>query len=83
MALKSNGYATWQEALTALVQENGIEDSELGDIARRARAGRHIRWEPTELSISLQVQDLIIEDLEAEIVRLRMAAGEVEPTDRA
>ena len=36
MTMNPNGYSTWQEALAALVKENGLQDSELGDISRRA-----------------------------------------------
>ena len=42
-------YETWQEALAGLVKEEGLEETELGDISKRASA--HLesreRWNST------------------------------------
>ncbi len=88
MALRRNGYSTWQEALRALVKENGLEDSELGDISSRAISrGDWERLQPnlpypdvhyTELELGLSRW---VEVLELEVQRLRIAAAEIEASE--
>lgn len=72
MALDPNGYASWQEALGALVKENGLENSELGDIARLSVIPRNLM---------VIIEKLVERNaaLEVEIIRLKIAAAETAP----
>lgn len=43
MADQAKTYDTWQEALAAVVKKHGLEDSELGDLSKKADALKQMR----------------------------------------
>jgi len=81
--MTQNGHRSWQEALGALVKEKGLDDSELGDISNRSL--RAVTREDLLAEAAFLLSDNLVQisALEAEVERLKVAAGEVEPPDAA